>query len=134
MVLRGAWFGREALGAPALVPRVRGEAFEARASDAGRDAGGLSCETSEAGSLRRSEVRGNVEGETGAGRRRALSEPGKRASGAINVFSPGNAGGGRAEGAVSPSTCQSPVVCPEANAPNGVKRTGFSQKFGASVQ
>ena len=43
------------------------------------------------------------------GRRWALDEPVIRSSCKINVFSPGNAGGGRAGGAVPPSACQLPV-------------------------
>ena len=69
VVLRSAWFGRVAFDAPALVPRLRGAAFEPRAPDAREDARGLHGETSEAGSLRRPDVRGNARGEIGGGRR-----------------------------------------------------------------
>ena len=60
-------------------------------------------------SLRRPDVRDAVlggneadEAAVEAGQCWALDEPGTRASCAINVFSPGGAGGGRAGGAVPP--------------------------------
>ena len=66
--------------------------------------------------LRRPNIRndvlgGNPAGETAIenGRPWALGEPVSRASCEINVFSPGNAGGGRVGGAVTPSACQVPV-------------------------
>ena len=67
-------------------------------------------------SLRRPDIRNDVLGGDPAGeaavetgRRSALDEPVVRASCEINVFSPGNAGGGRAGGTVSLSACQLPV-------------------------
>ena len=46
VVLRAAWLGGAAFGTLAFVSRMRGAAFEAQAPDAGRDAPGLSTETS----------------------------------------------------------------------------------------
>ena len=83
----GAWFGRAAFIAPALVPRVRGAAFGARAPDVGEDAWGLPGKTGGAELLRRSEARCNARGGSGAGRRRVRREPGTRGSCEIKVFS-----------------------------------------------
>ena len=69
MVPRGAWFGRAVFIVPALVPRVREAAFEARSPDVSDDARGLPGKTGAAGSLRGSEVQSNARGRIGDGRR-----------------------------------------------------------------
>ena len=69
VVLHGAWLRRAAFGAPALVTGLTGAAFDAQAPDARGDARGLSAETSVAGSLRRFDLRDDVLGPVGAGRR-----------------------------------------------------------------
>ena len=54
--------------APALVPRLRGAIFEARAPDCGECARGLPGKISATESLRWAEVLCNARGGTGAGR------------------------------------------------------------------
>ena len=45
VVLRDAWFGRAEFIAPALIPRLGGAGFEARAADVAEDARGLPGKT-----------------------------------------------------------------------------------------
>ena len=66
---RRVGLGRAAFGAPALAPRPREAEFKARDPDTGVVPRGLSGVRSKAGSLRWSDVRDNVRGPVGAGRR-----------------------------------------------------------------